>query len=242
MGVRRLTDHKVLLDLLDLQAVDSEIDRLKDERQGLPELEAYKTTAQEKRALEAQEATEADELAATTSSINKAQGELELLEQKKEAEERRMFAGGFSSKELENLQHEVEMLGRQIGAREDEILAALDVREEQEARLVETRRQLELKLAQNAELETAIADKWKVIDGEISAQTERRTDIVPLIPAEMLDLYEELRAHKEGVAIGRLGEGICGGCHMALSLPEQAEAAREDPPRCTNCRRILVPQ
>jgi predicted nucleic acid-binding Zn-ribbon protein len=44
------------------------------------------------------------------------------------------------------------------------------------------------------------------------------------------------------VAVGRLADGICGGCHLRLSAAEQVEVLRDFPPRCMHCRRILVPQ
>jgi predicted nucleic acid-binding Zn-ribbon protein len=53
-------------------------------------------------------------------------------------------------------------------------------------------------------------------------------------------MYEKLRHSKEGVAIGRFEHGVCGGCHMALSPAEQAEAFSDEIPRCVHCRRLLV--
>ncbi len=64
---------------------------------------------------------------------------------------------------------------------------------------------------------------------------------MPLIDEALIDLYESLRATKEGVAVGRLADGVCGGCHLALTAAEQLEATRADPPRCIHCRRIIVP-
>jgi len=84
--------------------------------------------------------------------------------------------------------------------------------------------------------------QWKEIDAAIAAHDAKKVEIVPLIPADLLALYEELRPSKEGVAVGRLAEGICGGCHLRLSAAEQAQALKEEPPRCYHCRRILVPQ
>jgi predicted nucleic acid-binding Zn-ribbon protein len=60
------------------------------------------------------------------------------------------------------------------------------------------------------------------------------------IDPELLDLYENLRSHKEGVAVAAYDHGVCGGCHMALSPAEQEEAFSGDLPRCVHCRRILV--
>lgn len=236
-----MTD-KSFLDLLDLQAVDTEIDQLLHARQSLPELEQFKAAHERRVALQAEADQQAAELAETTSNLKRAEGELELTEKKKDSEEMRMFAGGLSSKDLENLQREVEMLGRQIETAEEEILGLLEVRDEQDERHSATRRDLESVEAEAARLEAVIAGEWKEIDQQVSERQKRREDFVPLIPDELLELYEQLRPAKEGVGIARLVEGVCGGCHLSLSPAEQHEVLKEDPPRCLQCRRILVPQ
>ena len=63
---------------------------------------------------------------------------------------------------------------------------------------------------------------------------------MPLIPEDLLALYEELRPIKEGVAIGRLVDSICGGCHLRLTAAERLDVTRSEPTRCIHCRRILV--
>ena len=64
--------------------------------------------------------------------------------------------------------------------------------------------------------------------------------MVALIEEDLLDLYDQLRGTKEGVAVGALTDGICGGCHLKLTAAEVIDAKRTDPPRCIHCRRILV--
>lgn len=236
-----MTD-KAFLDLLDLQAVDTEIDQLLHARESLPELERFKETHDVITSLRATAATQETALAETVSQLKKAEGELELTEKKRGSEEMRMFAGGMSAKDLSNLQMEVEMLGRQIEAAEEEILGLLEIRDQQETAFLETSEKVEKLAAESSRLEASIAEQWKEIDGEVAARRERRGDFVPLVPPELLELYEELRPHKEGIGAARLIEGVCGGCHLSLSPAEQHEVMKEDPPRCLQCRRILVPQ
>ncbi len=89
-------------------------------------------------------------------------------------------------------------------------------------------------------LEESISGQWKVIDAEIARNEERKAAAAAPIAADLMEVYEKLRSSKEGVAIARLEGGVCGGCHMALSPAERAEALSTDPPRCVHCRRILV--
>ncbi len=235
-----MTD-KAFLDLLDLQAVDTEIDQFLHARQSLPELEEFRAAHERLAALTATAAEQESELSETVSHLKKAEGELDLTERKRDSEEMRMFAGGISAKDLANLQLEIEMLGRQIDSAEEEILMLLEVREGQEAALLATSEQVEQLEAESSRLEAAIAAQWKEIDAEVAAREGRRGDYVPLIPPELLELYEQLRPNKEGIGAARLIEGVCGGCHLSLSPAEQHEVLKEDPPRCLQCRRILVP-
>ncbi|MGI9649270.1 MAG: zinc ribbon domain-containing protein, partial [Acidimicrobiia bacterium] len=241
VGGSAVTD-KAFMDLLDLQAVDTEIDQLLNTRQSLPELEAFKVAHGRRSELQGMASEQGAALAETVSALKKAEGELELKEKKRGSEEMRMFAGGMSSKDLANLQQEVEMLGRQIETAEEEILGLLDVRDQQEAELAETSSQLEEVEAEASRLESAIATEWKQIDGQVAERQARRPDFLPLIPTDLLDLYEKLRPAKDGVGAVRLAEGVCGGCHLSLSPAEQHEVLKDDPPRCLQCRRILVPQ
>ena len=113
-------------DLLDLQVVDLEIDRLLERRQGLPELAAYRRAHNEGERLAAEVARSREEGKVLRLAIDKAEGELRMVEDKKAMEERRMYAGGLSARDLENLVQEVEMLGRKVGTFEEEILALLE--------------------------------------------------------------------------------------------------------------------
>jgi predicted nucleic acid-binding Zn-ribbon protein len=233
---------KAFLDLLELQAVDTEIDRLLHRRETLPELAEFRAVHERLTALRSTLVEQEGVLAETVSALKKSEGELELTEKKRGAEEMRMFAGGMSSKDLANLQLEVEMLGRQIETAEEQVLELLDRRDQQEAAVAATREELAGVESESGRLEASISEQWKEIDGRVSVHRERRKDFPPLIPEELLELYEELRPRKEGVGVARLAEGVCGGCHLSLSPAEQHEVLREDPPRCLRCRRILVPQ
>ena len=144
--------YKPMLDLLDLQQVDTEIDRLLEQRQSLPELDRYKQAHGRLEKLQAAALEQDAALGETLSQIKKQEGELEIIEVKRATEERRMFAGGFSAKDLGNLEQEVAMLGRQIASTEDEILAALEVREGQEQELAATKSELRTVEAEAGEL------------------------------------------------------------------------------------------
>ncbi len=230
----------ILSDLLDLQDVDLEIDRLLHTRQTLPELEEYRQAHLQREEAERELQRVQADLRELELALDKGEGELELLEAKLGENETRLFAGGMSARETEHMRLEVQSLRGQQEALEEKILGLLDRRDELLAAVRDAEERLRSAAERESELEAAIAAAWRDIDAKLARLEERKREMVAPIPPDLLDTYEELRRLKEGVAVGRLEHGVCGGCHLALSASEQEEAARSDPPRCVHCRRILV--
>lgn len=235
-----MDEMRSLADLLDLQVVDLDIDRLLHDRQTLPVLDDYKR-AHEALKKRSAELTEADgSLKQTTMALNKTSGELELADIKLGNEQNRLYAGGISARDADFLRQEVEMLQRKKTEMEDEILDLMERREVEE-KTAEALRSQEAEAGETkTKLEQTIKVEWAEIDAALARKERRKGDIVPLIPEDLMELYDELRDVKEGVAAARLAEGICGGCHLRLTPAELLQVARSDPPRCTHCRRILV--
>jgi predicted nucleic acid-binding Zn-ribbon protein len=237
-----MEELRSLEDLLDLQAEDAEIDRLLHRRQALPELEAYREVHERVAHFDREISAESARLREADLASDKADGELQIAEDKLQREEQRLYAGGLGARGAEHLRQEVEMLRRHVSEHEDQILELMDAKEQAEAEVARLEGERAGFQAEKERLEGLIQQEWRVIDDQIARHEARKQDIVPLIAPGLVTLYEELRAHKEGVAVGRLAEGVCGGCHLKLSAAEQAEVLRASPPRCLHCRRILVPQ
>ena len=229
-----------LSDLLDLQEVDLTIDRLIHQRQTLPELTTYQEAAGRRERLEEIRGGKAVALRGLELDLDKAEGELELVEIKLKESETRLFAGGMSARETEQKRLEVQSLRGQQSALEDRVLGLIDQVDPARTEVGRLDSQLSTTGQEVARLEEVIAAAWRQIDAQMGRHEESKREIAATISPELIALYEQLRKSKEGVAVGRLTAGQCGGCHLALSLPEQAEAADWDPPRCLHCMRILV--
>lgn len=229
-----------LSDLLDLQDVDLTIDRLIHQRQTLPELSKYQEAAGRREALEALRAEKAAVLRSLELDLDKAEGELELVEIKLKESETRLYAGGMSGRETEQKRLEVQSLRGQQSALEDRVLGLIDQVDPVRAEVARISSKLAATAEEVSAFEGVIAAAWRQIDGQIGRHEESKREIAATIPDPLITLYEQLRKSKDGVAVGRLTGGVCGGCHLALSLPEQTEAADWDPPRCLHCMRILV--
>lgn len=229
-----------LADLLDLQDVDLAIDRLLHQRQTLPVLTEYQELGGIRDRIASQLAERQEALRQAERDLDKAEGELELLEIKLKESETRLFAGGMSGRETEQKRLEVQALRGQQATMEGRVLDLIDVVDPLRAEVAELASDLGRRNARLAGLEEEIGKAWAEIDAQIARREETKAELARPIPADLMILYEQLRRSKEGVAVGRLTAGVCGGCHLTLSLPEQAEAAEWDPPRCIHCMRILV--
>jgi uncharacterized protein len=229
-----------LADLLDLQEIDLQIDRLLDQRQSLPELDAYKKTHERAQLKEQERDTLASELKQLELDLDKAEGELEILENKLHEHETRLFAGGMSGRETEHMRLEVQSLHGQRGAMEERVLGMLENIDPARSALAQVEAEIEASNTEKGRLETSIKEQWKTIDAELARREEAKAKALEPIDEELLDLYEKLRGIKEGVAVAAYDHGVCGGCHMTLSPAEQEEAFADDLPRCVHCRRILV--
>ncbi len=227
-------------DLLDLQEVDLEIDRLLHQRSSLPELDEYRAVDERRKAAEEQTAGIRDRDRTAGLELDKAEGELEIIEAKLQEAETRLYAGGMSGKETEHKRLEVQSLRGQQEAMETKVLHLIDAKEQIDEELAEAEKLVAELGARESQLEAVIKEAWKEIDAVLNRREARKAEIVPVIPEDFLELYETMRKTKEGVAIGRFDNGQCGGCHLQLSPTEQIEAAQADPPRCVHCRRLIV--
>lgn len=229
-----------LEDLLDLQHVDLEIDRLLDERATLPALDKYKAAHEDAEKIGAELATAEEEAQRIHLALDKSDGELTISEEKRDSEERRLYAGGLNARETDAMMKEVEMLKRRTAEMEEQTLALMEERDGQKAVVDAIQTRLAEVNAEEERLKAIITTAWAEIDAEVGRQEEKKANIAKLIDPDLMEAYDELRPIKDGVAIGRLGEGICGGCHLRLSEAEQLQAAKSDPPRCVHCRRLLI--
>jgi hypothetical protein len=81
------------------------------------------------------------------------------------------------------------------------------------------------------------------IDSEARSLTEQRVDLAPSLPADLVALYDRVRADRGGIGAAALRRRRCEGCHLELAgsdLTEIRDAAPDDVLRHDDCGRILV--
>jgi uncharacterized protein len=228
--------------MLDLQRIDTAIDRL-EQRRG--QLEAGEELSAARKEMEEAEARLGEiRLAsdAVTSDSTRLEHEIESMNAKLAAEEKRMYDGSIANaKELEALQHEIASLKERRSRAEDALLEQMVRREDLDARGAAA--DAESRDAR-ARVDAVGGDSVRELEGierELITRREERTAIVPDVDEELLELYDDLRRQKHGVGAAAIVDGVCQACHEKLSAVELDRLKRTDGvKRCEYCRRIVV--
>lgn len=228
--------------LLDLQATDTALTQLAHRRRTLPELGEIEQLDGELRKL-ADERVQAqvavDDL---DRDISRLERDVEQVRLRADKDRGRLESGQGAAKELEGLQHELASLARRQGELEDTELELMEQREAAQTTLVDVDTRASTLRGGRDQAEQR-RDAALV---ELSAEQERRTaergTLAAGAPADLLTLYERIRANT-GVGAALLRARRCEGCRLELSgsaLAAVRAAAPDDVVRCEECGRIQV--
>lgn len=230
--------------LLDLQALDSTLDRLAHRRGALPEIaradELGRRLAGLRDGIVAAETDRSD----LQREQRKAEGDVEQVRTRAVRDKQRLDSGAVASpKELESLQSEIASLQRRQSELEDAELEVMERLEQVETKIAELSAERD---SVTAELSSVGAERdkgFEEIDTERERTADERAQTAATLPDDLLQLYEKLRAQHDGVGAAPLVNGRCEGCHLTLNPGDlgRVRAADDDEVvRCEECRRILV--
>lgn len=232
--------------LLDLQGIDLARDRLHERRENLPErseLSDIEGRMSEVQAEMGRLQSDADTLEREERRVEE---EVRLIEEKIAQEEHKMYSGQvINPKELAALQDEIGMLNRRKAPLEEKGLEELEARDRLLSERAILAEQLTVLEKEAAEVRARITEAEGGIERELGAEEQKRADVLPKIPSETVELYEELRGSKRGIGVGALENGVCTACREALSAVEIDRIKRKARDgewlfRCEHCRRLLV--
>ena len=236
-------DPKAQLRLLDLQAADTALAQLAHRRDHLPEL-AELAAADERIAALRDDVVRAEtEVGDLDREQKRVDRDVEQVRARADKDRARLQSGAAGAKELESLQHEVESLSRRQTTLEDQELEVMERREEAEARLAEARGQQESSDAARSAVVARRDEAFEEIDAARQARESEHKIIVADLPADLLALYDKVRAQHGGVGAAALRQRRCEGCRIELAgndLSAARHAAPDEVLRCEECRRILV--
>ena len=231
------------LRLLELADLDTELGRLGHRRRTMPE-NAELAQLSERAAKVRDAITIADtNLADLDRELARAEKDVDQVRVRIVRDNQRLDAGQVSNaRELESLQNEVTSLRKRQGDLEEGVLELMERRESAQA----------LRDGAGAEAATVGGDEAEAtarrdaavaeIDEQEAKAAAARTAIARDVPADLLALYDKIRA-SSGLGAAPLRRGQCGGCREMLSTVELNEvraAAPDEVIRHEECRRILV--
>jgi uncharacterized protein len=237
-------DKGAQLRLLDLQTVDTTLAQLDHRRQTLPQHAAIAK-------LQIQRAALASDLVAADTTISdleleqtKAETDLEPVRERLKRNQARIANGTVADpKALSSMLEEVGHLKKRISDLED---AELEVMEQLEA-AVGSREALQARIGHvDDQLGDTIAERDRQLarlSGEMGGLRTERAEITPLIPADLLALYNKIGASRRGVGAAELRQRRCTGCQLeinAADLRAFTAAPEDEVLRCEECGRILI--
>jgi uncharacterized protein len=228
--------------LLELQSVDLEIDRLAARVRQLQSGDDLAAATREADEAERQLGELRLQLDALDRDGGRLEHEIDSLTKKSAAEETRLYDGSVANaKELDSIRHEIENLRRRREDREDQLLAYLEERDALERRAKEAEGRSSTLRVQVDQVAASSDAEVRDLRSRLDVDRTTRAEVAARIDPELLELYDDLRAHKKGVGAAALVDGVCQGCHESLSAVELDRVRKTNGvPRCEHCRRILV--
>jgi predicted nucleic acid-binding Zn-ribbon protein len=223
-----------------LQQIDSQLDQVKNRL-----LEVEVAINDNSLIIHAQQKlSEAeDNFSSELKKLHKAEDAVQDTRIKIEQTESTLYGGKVHNpKELQDLQNESSALKRRIAELEDHQLEVMMSTEEAEAKSKLAANALnEIQNNINEQNVQYIVEKTILLSQIERLDAERQAAIGP-IPPNDLDLYEQLRKARKGVAVVKISGKTCTACGTTLS-PAMVQSTQSSGSlvRCPTCGRILYP-
>lgn len=225
--------------LYDLQQIDTDI-RTKKQRLG-EVLRLQKEPPALLAARERAQAAEAD-LQSWRARHQTLTLEIAGLTDKATRSEERLYSGVVKNpKELNDLQHEVEALGRRRAGLEDEALSMMMAIDERQT----IKNTVDGEVKRLTDDFTAAAgtfrEEQQTLAVYLNKQLEKRQRQATLAQPAVLKAYDELARQKNGLAVAALRGSKCLGCQLTISGTTIRAAEEGKLVHCDSCGRFLCP-
>ncbi|HOU40837.1 MAG TPA: C4-type zinc ribbon domain-containing protein [Promineifilum sp.] len=225
--------------LYDLQQIDTEI-RTKKQRLG----EVLRLQKEPPALLAAREkaATADADLSRWRARHKDLTLEIAGVSDKAKRSEERLYSGVVKSpKELNDLQHEVEALGRRRATLEDEALQVMMTVDERQASSSAAATERDHLADEFAASVVHLQAEQQTLALQLNRLLDKRKKQVMLAQPALLKVYDQLIQEKRGLAVAGLRVNKCQGCLVTLSASTIRAADEGKLVRCDSCDRILCP-
>jgi len=168
-----------------------------------------------------------------------AEWEIEDLVNKLTTAEEKLYSGRIKdSKELTNLQHEVDGLRVRRNHLEDKALEIMDRVELSTASVATLSNKLKTLETDWHSQQQQLSTNMEQLETLLSDLKHKRQLLSANIDPQAIELYQELKKQKRG-AVAKVEQGICCGCRISLPTTELQRARSDSLVQCSSCGRIL---
>ena len=224
--------------LAQLQEADLRVDRIRNFIDHYPE--SVQELDDEK--AEVKKRAEDEKTALDNLKKSKAKLELDLSEGEEHIKKcnGRLYAVK-TNKEYEATLKEIEEQRQKNSGIETQLLMVYDEVDEEEKKLAEARKKFELEEKQVEDKKKQLSQKLERAKARLPEEEKRRTEIVPQVKPDALDLYSWLRERMGARVLARAMNEVCQSCFRKLNSQMYNEVLTgEKLLTCPNCNRILV--
>lgn len=230
------------LRLLDLQALDAKLNKLKRHAQQVSGDPALVSAAERTAEAEAALVALNTEVSDVERELERAENDVQVVTARMQRDQARLDSGTGSPKDLTALQHELGTLGKRRSDLEDAELEVMERLEALKTRQAAQQEQADAVRAEQARLEAARDEELAAVEAERATVAQERAALAADIEPGLLAVYEKTLAHR-GVGAARLFHGTSEGSGMQLSpgdLAEIRKAADDAVVFCPDSGCILV--
>ena len=168
--------------------------------------------------------------------------DIAALADKTKREEDRLYSGVVkNTKELNDLQREVEALGRRRAALEDEALLVMMETDDRKATKSAADEEVARLVGEFTTASATYRQEQQVLATHLNQLIEKRGRHVTLAQPALIKTYDDLIRQKNGLAVAGLQANKCLGCRLTLSASVIRAVDEGKLIFCENCGRILCP-
>jgi predicted nucleic acid-binding Zn-ribbon protein len=224
--------------LLALQRMDKEIERIRREQVVIPE----EMTAIEERLRESElvYAQEKERLTALNKRRISLENDLVLLNERLKKYQLQLMSAK-TNQEYQAFLREIDATKAGISRNEEDILGLMDDGEQMTEDLSARETRLAEEKTESAQQIDNLKDRLDVLAKEYAARTEERKELVAQMGDRLVLKYERIKNGRGGDAVVLIGREVCSGCHTTLPPQFAAEIKKGDQIlTCESCGRILI--
>lgn len=231
------------LTLLEISEIDKRFTQLDFQRTHLPEAVALNEANAIARDLRVGSVEGASELVDLQDQVTKAEIDVEQVQSRMQKDQALLDSGSITdSKQLLELQHEIENLNKRLRELEDIELEALSRVEECKSSLQQIERESAEADATLMRSKSALEEAISSLDNEIQTLHQSRSALLATIDETLQALYLKIKTDR-GIGAAKLNGSKCDSCHLELRGAELADIKKlpvTQLVRCPECKAILI--